>query len=908
MKHTQNSGFTLYPLILISACFAAGIVLTNIASPAKILSVSICVVFAILTAVFIRTRFVLLFLATAFVFAGALCSTVSNESVSTDRLKILFERAAIESGDPIEFEGVLLKPPEQLVGGIFLLIGTEKAVYKDAELTISGDVRVFAPIQDTETGIEYESLELDAGAKVSVACNLSRENNFQNPGVNLQIEILDQQNIDAVCTLKSPILLRKIGSSHWLSPAAAVYRLRQSLINDIRQTFSPSTAGVLSASLLGNKYFLDKNTAELFREGGTFHVLVISGLHITFIGGIILLFARRFTDRRILQFLVVSAALWTYAFAVGAQVPVVRASLMFSIILFSAVIYRRGTPLNSLGACILVLLIWRPDDLFSQSFHMTVVSVSAIIAFAFPLIEKMRAIGSWMPSAESPFPPRTPETLKRICETIYWREDLWKRNLAHQIWDARLFKSPYFGWIAKKGLQKPVRYLFEGVVISSAVQISLLPLLIYYFHRLSFFGVILNLWVGINVAAESFAAIAAALLSKFSMVLSAPFVKLTKLLNWILISIPQFLVERGLASARIPVYSGNMKPIYLLYFLPLIVLAMFLTSWNPFEKRSKLKTQESRFRIPYVRLFQVAAVFTALLFAIIVFHPFSAPAPDGRLHVEFLDVGQGDSIFVTFPTGETMLVDGGGRLNFNKILLKGDDESETVEFEPDSRTIGESVVSEFLWQKGYSKIDFIVSTHPDADHIQGLADVARNFAVKRALFSGIYLGDEEFDDLYGILESRKIESSIVSRGEYLEFGNARVDVLSLSPENTPKSGSTNNSSLVLRIVFGNRSFLLSGDIEKEAEKELVQNTKVQSDVVKVAHHGSRTSSINEFVDAVKANYAVISVGRTSRFGHPHAEVVERWQLSGAKVFKTGDSGTISFSTDGIDLRIEKFLK
>ena len=141
------------------------------------------------------------------------------------------------------------------------------------------------------------------------------------------------------------------------------------------------------ASLLGDKYFLDKDTADLFREGGTFHILVISGLHITFIGGLLLLFIRRLTRNRWTQFIVTMRVLWAYTLAVGADVPVVRAAIMFTIVLYSYVIYRQGSLLNSLGVCGLILLVWRPSDLFNPSFQLTFVSVAAIVAMAYPLIE-----------------------------------------------------------------------------------------------------------------------------------------------------------------------------------------------------------------------------------------------------------------------------------------------------------------------------------------------------------------------------------------------------------------------------------------------------------------------------------------------------------------------------------------
>src|SRR5690606_20900807 len=131
-----------------------------------------------------------------------------------------------------------------------------------------------------------------------------------------------------------------------------------------------------------NKQFLDRQTAEIFRDGGTFHVLVISGLHITFIGALLLFFVRLFTRRRMAQFVVTATLLWTYSLAVGAGSPVIRAVVMFTIFLFGYAVYRTGSLTNTLGACGLVLLAWRPNDLFDPSFQLTMVSVGAIVAAA----------------------------------------------------------------------------------------------------------------------------------------------------------------------------------------------------------------------------------------------------------------------------------------------------------------------------------------------------------------------------------------------------------------------------------------------------------------------------------------------------------------------------------------------
>ena len=256
-------------------------------------------------------------------------------------------------------------------------------------------------------------------------------------------------------------------------------------------------------------------------------------------------------------------------------------------------------------------------------------------------------------------------------------------------------------------------------------------------------------------------------------------------------------------------------------------MTILLNRWKPFERISNFKSEisdsENKFNISKYFTASlcrcVAASLLIFLVALIVFHPFSAPKADGRLHVEFLDVGQGDSAFVTFPNGETLLIDGGGRINFSKM---NDDESES--FEPDSQTIGESVVSQFLWEKGYSEIDYILATHADTDHIQGLTDVAENFQVRAAFFGRMPFEDKDFAELYEVLQKKKIEIVEVSRGDEFEIGEVKMQILYPEKDLSAKPVSDNNHSVVLRIIYGTKKFLFTGDIEKETEAELLQNS------------------------------------------------------------------------------------
>jgi len=292
---------------------------------------------------------------------------------------------------------------------------------------------------------------------------------------------------------------------------------------------------------------------------------------------------------------------------------------------------------------------------------------------------------------------------------------------------------------------------------------------------------------------------------------------------------------------------------------------------------------------------------------LVLAHPLSAMRTNGRLHVAFLDVGQGDSALVTMPDGQTLLIDGGGRPRFqNSTGSKTDEPVES--FEPDSRSIGEAVLAEYLWWRGLDQIDYILPTHADADHIDGLNDVLKDFQVRTALVGRTPMADPEYKHFSESLTTVMTPMQLIQAGDVIHFGDVEVRVLWPRATGNSDAESMNNDSTVLLIKKGMRSILFTGDIEKAAEQELVRSGDlVKVDVVKVPHHGSRTSSTPPFVAATAPTWAIISVGRTSMFGHPHAEVVQRWQANGATVLTTGVSGTISISTDGSDLVVDRFV-
>ncbi|MGQ0541277.1 MAG: ComEC/Rec2 family competence protein [Blastocatellia bacterium] len=889
------TAFSMYPMVTLAAAFAAGIVAAQFADVDWKLFLTAGACLGLVAVAFSRKAFAAIFVFAAFFCVGGFCYQIETESVSAHRLKRMFDDGRVESGEPAEIEGEILGAPEPAHEGLFITLRAEKIIYRGTEQKASGSIRLFAPFYDLETTAEFDKLGLRSGARVRVACRPEREERYQNPGVLSHTQLLDIKYTDATATLKSPLLVEVLQRDSSFRPLGFIYDLRRDTIEWFRASFETTAAGVLIAANLGDKYFLDKGTADIFREGGTFHILVISGLHVTSIGGLLLLVVRLFTRNRKLQFVVTVSLLWIFTLAVGAEAPVTRASIMFTIFTFSYLVFRTGTLLNAFGFTALILLALRPSELFNPSFQLTFLSVGAIVVMAFPLIEKLRSIGRWTPSADQPFPANVPRWSQRICETIYWREEAWKVEQGRQIWTAGLFKSPYWNLMDRLGLRRAVSFVFEGIVVSVIVAVWMLPLNVFYFHRVSLASFFLIIWAGVLLATASISAFFAFLVSRISDILAAPFIVVAELCSRLLIWGSSLAVEGGWASFRLPIYSGPMRSLYFIYFIPVIVLGAVVFLWDPFRMtRQKLSR--------HFLLGSSAAVF--IIGAIILFHPGSTPSAHGKLRVDFLDVGQGDSALVTFPNGETMLVDGGGRIRYGK---NDDDKSEV--FEPDIPSIGEFVVSEYLWERGYSRVDSIVATHADADHIQGLGDILRNFTVGKIYSGGLGGDDADADDFLTAAKISCLPIETLRKGDVIEIGGARVEVLHPNAEAVSGRYTENDRSVVLRIVYGETSILLTGDIEKAAEAILTDaKSDLKASIVKVPHHGSRTSSTQQFVDAVNARYAIISVGKRSMFGHPNKEVIERWRNVGADVMLTGEKGTISISSDGERLEIWTFLK
>jgi competence protein ComEC len=278
---------------------------------------------------------------------------------------------------------------------------------------------------------------------------------------------------------------------------------------------------------------------------------------------------------------------------------------------------------------------------------------------------------------------------------------------------------------------------------------------------------------------------------------------------------------------------------------------------------------------------------------------FTIRSADRALTMTVLDVGEGDCIFVRAPNGRTLLIDGGTH------------ESEVPTAGSTQRDVGERVILPFLLTQGVMRLDAIVLTHPHDDHVNGLATVVRSLSVGKILDGEQGHAEPSYEKFKHEARRKNIPIIRARRGQTLDLGDGvKVYVLApIEPHLKNTRSDLNNNSVAIKITYRHVSFLLAGDMEQEAESRLwLRGDKLRSTVLKVAHHGSRTSSTPEFLRAVRPQIAVISCGARNQFHHPSRITLQRLEEMDAQVYRTDVHGAVTVGTNGTRCWVKTFRK
>ncbi len=653
------------------------------------------------------------------------------------------------------------------------------------------------------------------GDEVRGTFRLRHPRRFDNPGAFDYPAYLATQGIFLEGWAREPV--ETVRASRGSTILAFVFRLRSLLLRRLSAAMPPPEAGLLKATVLGDRSGLSPEMNQAFLDSGTYHILAISGLNVSILAGVLFgLFRLLRISPRLAAF--ASGLLVTlYAALAGASASVIRAAVMADTYLLAVILDRRGDLLNTLALSGLALLWWNPLFLFDVGFQLTYLATLGIILVL----------------------PRCESALARVA--------------------------------------RPIRWALESVVITLAATAMTLPVLASAFNRMAPVGILANLPIvplsgvitGLGTAASAFFIVMPGGLSW---------------LNWVngwLVDL-LFWTARWFAAwpwSTFRVYTPT--PGMLIAYYGIVAAWILGRSPAPAVGRGPGR---DRWR----RWLALSCGVLLLIQVPLRLHP---PEGTGRVRLTLLDVGQGEAVFLTLPGKRRMLVDAGGL--------------------PGGRfDVGAQVVAPFLLHEWIGRLDVLALTHAQDDHIGGVPAILRNFTVGEVWSADAPNRSTTFLWIQEYLRHQRIPLRIVSaESPPVQWGEATLHILNPMARARPGSQSetapplgADDASLVVRISIGDQAALLTGDIQRKAEASLLRRPEaLRAQVLKVPHHGSRSSSGAAFVAAVRPEVALISAGYQNHFHHPHLEVLERYEASGIRLLRTDLDGAISveMTADGM---------
>ena len=608
---------------------------------------------------------------------------------------------------------------------------------------------------------------------------------------------------------------------------------------------------------------------------------MVSGLHVSTIAWILIhLFGFLRLPPAASRLMAASGILF-FTYLVGFQASMTRALWMFILYLTGRSLFRKASPANTVLACAFLLLGAHPGWLGDAGFQLSFLSVTAIVLMGLPAIEQLLR-----PLLHPLRHAGDPERL--ALQAGRWdclgRRVRFQAELLAETYADKMHPNLERIVLAVCRSAAGIAFLLGSMLlISFSIQAWLDPVLAFYFNRLSWIAPAANLVV---VPLSSLVLVTGMAAEVLAVLVPAawPVFRLAGGFSALLLGVNRWFAELPGAWQRCPT-----PPI-------LWVIAGFLLmfSWCFLRPR--------RLWIPCAFVgIEIAALSLAELRILPqsgIDFVFSAcrSRSDGnphRLRLTFLDVGQGDAIMIQFPDGRVWAVDAGG------LRVDTSRPEEASPFD-----IGEAVVSRFLWSRWVVALDRIVLTHPHQDHAGGVPVLLQNFSTSRLDY-----GDAGADPAQAhILETaRKMRVPVhpASKGELYRLAGVQVDIL--NPAGNRPARSLNDGSIVLHLRYGRFSALLAGDLEGTGETEvLASNRELGSQLLKVAHHGSRNATFDRLLERVRPRWAVISVGRRNPFQNPSWETLLRLRRHGARNLLTMEQGAVFFETDGMNYVLSSY--
>jgi len=604
------------------------------------------------------------------------------------------------------------------------------------------------------------------------------------------------------------------GSLFWRT----IYAFKARAQRTIAHILHEPQASLLTGILLGIESSIPGDLLADFGATGTTHIIAISGFNFAIIAGLLSGLGMRLWGRA-RAFYFALAGIVLYMLFVGPSGAVVRAAMMGGLYAWGVHLGRRSDALNSTLAAAWLMTLYNPNWLWDLGFQLSFAATLGLVLFTEPLQRRFTAL------LDRPLP------------------STWVRPVS--------------------------AFLNDTLVVTTAAQITTLPIILYNFRQLSLVTLLTNLLILPTQPAVMLWGGLATLAGLFWL----PLGQAVGWVTWLFLAYTIEMVEWTAAAPYASVSLGRVSAAVVWVYYGLLLAGVWMLAQD--EHKRNTWWAGLTHRLPVKAVMGGLVVLSVLVWVAV------GGLPDGKLHVVFFDLGQGDAIFIQSPGGQQILVDGG----------------------PDPATLlarlGEQMP---FWDRS---LDLVILTHPDADHLTGLVPVLERYRVAQVFDALQPCRNTTCDRWQALLAEKDVPVLDSRNGTQVTLdGGVTLSVLHPGPNWVADSGTnSNNNSIVTRLVMGQISLLLPGDIEAEVERELVQSGQpLASTVLKAPHHGSDTSSSLAFVEAVHPQLVVISVGQGNRFGHPSPEVLAR--LASYIVLRTDERGSIEITTDGQQLWVK----
>ncbi|MDR0269022.1 ComEC/Rec2 family competence protein [Paenibacillus sp.] len=637
----------------------------------------------------------------------------------------------------------------------------------------------------------------------------------------------------------------------------------RTLLGDkIGQIFQEPHAGYMKGLLIGMKDDIDPETYMQFSQLGLTHILAISGMHVAVYIASLLFILSLFKVTREKSLLIVMLLIPVYMLLSGMSPSVVRAGIMSMIGLYAA---RKGwlkDGMNVLAAAALLMTLWNPYYLLNVSFQLSFLVTAGLMIYV-PLV------------------------------------------------------NPLLRFLPKR--------IAAAVGVTLVAQLVSFPLTIYYFNQFSLLS------FAANFAVVPLITLLTLPLGSGSLLLGWIWLPAGKSAGWIIELLNNGIFRLIRWMNGYPQFVTIWKSpslVWIMTYFALMYLFLYLASRHITAQGARLLDQrgtdetvdleeginvKDRTR-PTSTVHKTRAALTGIMLSLIflIYWEYRLPPLHGAGLVQFLDVGQGDSILITTPEGRNILVDGGGTVKFSKPQNTWKERKNPFE-------VGAKVLVPLLKQRGIHHLDAVIATHDHQDHVGGFQAVLEQIPVKAFMFNGTLDGTKAFDKLLNTATSRNIPVYAIHQDMKLQ-PDRQTEITFIAPvteeteqEELPIEKDQNHISIAFLLTINERRLLFTGDMDKAAENDVLGLAATHQtsftlpeggiDVIKIAHHGSHSSSGEEWLDYWRPKAAVISAGVNNLYGHPHAEVVDRIAGRGTELFRTDRDGEVQMIIRQGDIQI-----